>query len=193
MAVKLVQQQTQDSRSAAEICLSDVARMLRRSWRGEAVYMSSQTARGHILNNTYLKDQHITNSMIWTHSSLHWVLSRTMQRFVLVSPIFVEVGMWEVVLVHAMNTYGDWRYGCTHSWPQRQIQWVVSLQLRPIYSRKRSPSSNWIGDWLAAPEPIWSVLRHKYRALSGNQTVIARTYWQCELYNRCHSYTRCTL
>jgi len=62
--------------------------------------MSSQTARRHILNNINLNGQHITKGTIWTHSSLHWVLSRTMQRFVLVSPIFVEVGMWEVVLVH---------------------------------------------------------------------------------------------
>ena len=67
--------------------------------------MSSQTARLHILNNIKLNGQHITNGTIWTHSSLHWVRSRTVQRFVLVSPIFVEVGMSEVVLVHAMKTY----------------------------------------------------------------------------------------
>jgi hypothetical protein len=167
--------------------LSDVARMLRRSWRGEAVYMSSHIARLHILDNINLNEQHITNGTIWTHSSLHWVRSRIVQRFVLVSPIFVEVGMWEVILVHALKTYGGVEV------------WLHSF----LTSAPNSVSGQ---SYASADFPAKEITQFQLnRGLAGRLSARLggvkinilpfpgiRPYWQCELYNRC-TYTRCTL
>jgi len=166
--------------------------MLRRSWRGEAVCMSSQTARFHIKITLIL----MTSSLLTVRSghtapctgcvhercsALCWyhllcgggnVRSGPYARY---EDVWGSGGMTALILDLSAK-FSEWSVFCSGRFTRERDHPV------PIEQRTDWPHQSRSGP-----------CEDKYRALSGNQTVISRTYWQCELCNTCRTYTRCTL